>query len=157
VKNPRLWEKTNYILGGLCLLALFLPQFQVRIWDTGHIEHLYMWGGHDKVGATVSGLLYGIAIFWGIAAAVGLFLAGRRLRTLSRSAIAWMNWAAFFLAVELIFILSAAEEVLTDLRVAQLHADSFASFGSWISFIVFFLLLFLPSRIKNALFREPKS
>lgn len=144
-----------YVLGGLCGVALFLPQFRIQIWDNAQVEHLYLWGGHQRVQATVASSIYVIAALWGVAAVAALIWAGNRLRRQERQAIAWMNWAAFFIAMELSFLLVAAEEVLTDLRVAALHADSLASFGSWTSFIVLFLLLFLPGRIKKILF-SPK-
>lgn len=151
MRSAAFWAYTSFVLAGLVLLALLLPQFQVVLWDTGQRSLLFIWGGHQKVGATVPFSLYAIAAAWGIAAAGALFLAGRLLRGHRRSAIAWMNWAAFFLAMELIFLLSAAEEVLTDLRVEAYHADSFAQVGSWVSFAVLVALLFIPGRAKKSL------
>lgn len=157
MRNPRFWSTVSYLLAGLTLLALLLPQFRVLIWDNGRSGYLYVWGGHTGLGTSVAGSLYVLAILWGVAGAGGLFLAARRLRETNRSAIAWMNWSAFFIAMELIFLLTIAEEVLTDLRVALLHADSYASFGSWMSFVVFFILLFLPARIKKLIFQPEKA
>lgn len=154
MKNPRLWGKVLYGLAGVCALALIMPQFRLQIWENSQQTYLYMWGGHAKVHASVAGSIYLIAALWGVAAVAGLFLAGRKLHQHSSTAIAWMNWAAFFIAMELIFLLTAAEEVLTDLRVMQLQADSFASWGSWTSFTVLFILLFLPSRIKKWCFKS---
>lgn len=152
VKNPRFWGKACYLLAGLTVAALLLPQFRIQVWDDGRSAYLYSWGGHTSLNTTVSTSLYVIGVLWGLAAAGGLFIAGRQLHHTDRRAIAWMNWSAFFIAMELIFLLTIAEEVLNDLRVALLHADSFASFGSWTSFIVFFILLFLPSRVKKMVF-----
>ncbi|MCS6894680.1 MAG: hypothetical protein NZZ60_00840 [Bacteroidia bacterium] len=152
MKNPRLWAWLTYTLGGICGIALVLPQFRIYIWDSGQIGYLYLWGGAQKVNATVSGSIYLIAAIWGLAAVGALLWAGNKLRHKERQAIAWMNWAAFFIAMELSFLLVAAEEVLTDLRVEALHADSFASLGSWMSFVVLFSLLFLPGRAKRLLF-----
>ncbi|MCS7297598.1 MAG: hypothetical protein RMK19_00040 [Bacteroidia bacterium] len=153
MKNPKLWAFIVFFLGILTFIAFFLPQFQIVIWESGEKSLIYAWGGHSKVGATVSPLLYVIANLWGGGAVLSLMWAGYKLREPHRSAVAWMNWAAFFLAMELIFLLVVAEEVLTDLRILLLHADSLAASGSWLSFIVLILLLFLPGRVKKSLFR----
>lgn len=146
-----LWAYVSFAFAGLTLVALVLPQFQIMVWESGHRSLLFLWGGHQAVGATVPLSVYAIAAVWGLAAVAALIRAGWLLRAGQRSAIAWMNWAAFFLAMELIFLLSAAEEVLTDLRVQELQADSLAQIGSWISFGVLVVLLFVPGRAKKSL------
>lgn len=140
------------ILAGACAVALFLPQFRVQVSDTGQQAQLYLWGGHQRLQTTVAASVYLLAAFWGLAAGAALGWAAYLLKQGKRPAIAWMNWAALFIALELIFLLVAAEEVLTDLRVKGLHADSLAQIGSWISFVVLIVLLFLPGRAKKALF-----
>lgn len=157
MKRATFWTATVALLGGTCVGSLFLPQFRIQVWDTGQSGYLYLWGGHAKFQATVSDWVYGIAALWAIAGIGGLIRAAWLLRKGQRAAIAWLNWAAFFLAMQLTFLLVAAEEVLTDLRVAELHADSFAQGGSWGPFVVFLVLLFLPGLIKRALFTPPKS
>ncbi|MCX7605827.1 MAG: hypothetical protein N2170_01005 [Bacteroidia bacterium] len=148
----KLWSYLSFFLSGVAFVALFLPLFRVVVWDTGKQGYLFLWGGHGEFGASVPAVLYGIAGGWGLAGVVSLVYAGELLRRQSRSAIAWMNWAAFFLAMELIFLLVIAEEILTDLRVQELHADSFAQVGSWLGFLVLIGLLFLPGRARKALF-----
>ncbi|GIV24465.1 MAG: hypothetical protein KatS3mg026_0157 [Bacteroidia bacterium] len=157
MKRATFWAAAVALLGSLCALSLFLPQFRIQVWDTSQSGYLYFWGGHEKFRATVSGWVYGIAALWAIAGVGGLMRAAWLLKKGQRAAIAWLNWAAFFLAMQLTFLLVAAEEVLTDLRVASLHADSFAQVGSWTPFVVFLALLFLPGRVKKALFSTPKS
>ncbi len=154
MKKAKLWAYSVFLCAALGGIAFFLPQFRVVVWDTGQEGWLFFWGGHARMGATVPGILYGIAAVWGLLGVGALFWAGRSILLVQRKAIAWMNWAAFFLAMELIFLLVAAEEVLTDLRVQNLHADSFAQGGSWLTFIVLFVLLFLPGRVKKALFKQ---
>lgn len=152
MKSARLWASITAGLAALSLIALLSPQFRIVVWDTGQKKLLYLWGGHTALQATVSPLVYLIAALWGLAGVSSLGIAAYRLHQSHRSAVAWMNWAAFFIAMHLIFLLVAAEEVLTDLRMAALHADSFAHIGSATNFAILFLLLFLPSRIKKWLF-----
>ncbi len=151
MRPVNLWAYVSFAFAGLALVALALPQFQIVVWESGQRNLLFLWGGHQRVGATVPFSVYAIAAGWGLAGVGALFLAGRRLRAQNRSAINWLNWAAFFLGMELVFLLVAAEEILTDLRVQTLHADSFAQVGSWISFGVLVALLFIPSRVKKSL------
>jgi len=156
VKQTTFWVSAAALLGGVCGVSLFLPQFRIQVWDTGQSGYLYFWGGQAKLQATVSGWVYAIAAVWAIAGVASLIGAAWLVKKGQRAAVAWLNWAAFFLAMQLTFLLIAAEEVLTDLRVAGLHADSFAQVGSWAPFIVFLILLFLPGRLKKALFTPPK-
>ncbi|MCX8112248.1 MAG: hypothetical protein N3E49_03500 [Bacteroidia bacterium] len=157
MKKSRFWGQVCFVLAGVSASALFCPQFRIHIWDDGRSANLYLWGGHVALQATVSVAVYVIAAVWGLAGVGGLFLAGKKLYQHNRAAIAWMNWAAFFVAMELVFLLVAAEEVLTDLRVRLLHADSYASVGSWISFCILLILLFLPSRVKKQVFQNKDS
>ncbi|MCX7979535.1 MAG: hypothetical protein N3A68_00630 [Bacteroidia bacterium] len=154
MKKAKLWAYSVFLCAALSGIAFLLPQFRIVLWDTGQEGWLFFWGGHACVGATVPAVVYGIAAVWGLLGVGALFWAGRQVLRLERKAIAWLNWAAFFLVMELIFLLGAAEEVLTDLRVQNLHADSFAQVGSWLTFIVLFVLLFLPGRVKKALFKQ---
>ncbi|MEN2992602.1 MAG: hypothetical protein ABDH91_03510 [Bacteroidia bacterium] len=147
----RFWSVLVGILGGIVGLALFLPQFRIVIWDTQRTGLLYIWGGHSQLGATVHWAIYLIAALWGLAGLAALGQSARLIAQKNLRSIALLNWSAFFIAMELVFLLVAAEEVLTDLRVQELHADSYASLGSWCSFIVLIGLLFLPSRLKKAL------
>ena len=151
MRSVTLWAYVSFAFAGLALVALALPQFQIVVWESGQRSLLFLWGGHQRVGATVPSSIYATAAGWGLAGVGALFLAGRRLKAQNRSAIAWLNWAAFFLGMELIFLLVAAEETLTDLRVQALRADSFAQVGSWISFGILVALLFIPSRVKRSL------
>ncbi|MDW8135093.1 MAG: hypothetical protein RMJ66_08530 [Bacteroidia bacterium] len=156
MKSEKLWIYLTYACGALSFIALFLPQFEIVVWEKQVKGFLFLWGGHKNFYTDVSLLVYLVAAMWGIGAAGALLWAGVLLRRRLRTAIAWMNWAAFFVAMELIFLLVAAEEVLTDLRVQSLQADSFARWGSWLSFAVLFILLFLPGRTKKALFPSPR-
>jgi hypothetical protein len=142
------------ILTAMSLLSLISPQFRVVVWEAGGGGFIYLWGGHSKLGSDVSGVAYGLAALMG---AIAALLMVRGFRDLSREnprAIALFNWAALFIAIELVFLLGIAEEVLTDLRVQHLHADSYASWGGGMSEFLLIALLFVPGWVKKAYFRR---
>jgi len=140
------------LLAVLSVLALISPQHRIVVWETGQQKLLYFWGGHEALGATVSFLAYLLGALMG---AVAAFLMVGGYRYLSREnprAIALFNWAALCIAIELIFLLGIAEEVLTDLRARHLHADAYASWGGGISEFLLIALLFVPGWVKKAYF-----
>jgi hypothetical protein len=144
------------ILTALSLLSLISPQFRVVDWETCGGGFSYLWGGLSKMGSDVSGIAYGLAALMG---AIAALLMVRGFRGLSREnprAIAFFNWAALFIAIELVFLLGIAEEVLTDLRVQHLHADSYASWGGGTAEFLLIALLFVPGWVKKAYFRRPE-
>ncbi|MCS6790084.1 MAG: hypothetical protein NZ580_03800 [Bacteroidia bacterium] len=156
MQKEKIWGYLTLSLAVLAFIALFLPQFRITIQEGGDAL-IYFWGGHAKVGATVPASLYLIALGWAILGVAALGWAVFLVRRKDRRTIAWLNWAAFFIAMQLVFLLTAAEEILTDLRVQELHADSLAQAGSWIAFGVMVILLFLPGRVKKSLFATDPS
>lgn len=148
------WKWVVVAIALLGVLALILPQFHVIVWESGQEGKIYLWGGHAAFGASVSGLAYGLALMWGLLGVVFLWLAYFRLKKADRRAIASLNWGAFFIAVELAFLLGIAEEVLSDLRVQGLHADSYASWGGAIFLGLLIGLLFVPGWVKRAYFKK---
>ncbi len=140
------------LMAALSVLAILFPQHRIIIWETGQQKLLYFWGGHEALGATVSGLAYLLGALMGAVAAFLMVWGYRHLSRENPRAIALFNWAALCIAVELIFLLGIAEEVLTDLRAQNLHADSYASWGGGISEFLLIALLFVPGWVKKAYF-----
>jgi len=145
------------LMVALSILALLLPQCRVVVWETGQQRLLYFWGGHQALGATVSGLAYFLGALMGAIAAFLMVMGYRNLSKEKPSAIALFNWAALFIAIELVFILGIAEEVLTDLRAQSLHADSYASWGGGVSEFLLIALLFVPGWVKKAYFPKAEA
>ncbi len=146
-------------LAVLSILAPLSPQHRIIVWETGQQQLLYFWGGHSALGATVSSLAYLLGTFMGAIAAFLMIWGYRKLSRENPRAIALFNWAALCIAIELIFLLGIAEEILTDLRAQNLHADSYASWGGGISEFLLIALLFVPGWVKKAYFSklEPRA
>lgn len=104
------------------------------------------------MGSDVSGIAYTLAALMGGIAALLMIGGFRDLQSDNPRAIARFNWAALFIAIELVFLLGIAEEVLTDLRMQRLYADSYASWGGGVAEFLFFALLFVPGWVKKAYF-----
>ncbi|MCL6505670.1 MAG: hypothetical protein K6T59_01455, partial [Bryobacteraceae bacterium] len=99
VKRTTFWVGTIALLGGVWGVSLCLPQFRIQVWDTGQSGYLYFWGGQEKFQATVSAWVYAIAAAWAMAGVASLIRAAWLLKKGQRAAVAWLNWAAFFLAM----------------------------------------------------------
>jgi len=145
------------LLAGLSVVAPLSPQHRIVVWETGQQKLLYLWGGHGALGATVSGLAYFLGALMGVVAAFLMIWGYLHLSRENPVAIALFNWAALCIAIELIFLLGVAEEVLTDLRAQNLHADSYASWGGGISEFLLIALLFVPGWVKKAYFSPSES
>jgi hypothetical protein len=157
VLKKRLWRGVMGLLTILALLSLLLPQVRIVVWEGEQQRLLYLWGGHGALGSDVSGVAYILAALMGIIAALLMIGGFRDLQKENPRAIARFNWAALFLAIELVFLLGIAEEVLTDLRVQHLYADSYASWGGGIAEFLLFALLFVPGWVKKAYFPKVES
>ncbi len=145
------------IFTALSLLALLSPQARVVVWETNQRHLLYLWGGHSALGADVSSLAYLLGALMGVLATFLLVWGFRELSMEKPRAIALFNWAALFIAIELVFLLGIAEEVLADLRAQNLHADSYASWGGGISEFLLIALLFVPGWVKKAYFPKART
>ncbi len=150
--KKRLWKGFMGLLTVLAFLSLLLPQVRIVVWESSQERLLYLWGGHGALGSDVSGIAYTLAALTGMIAALLMMGGFRDLQKENPRAIARFNWAALFLAIELVFLLGIAEEVLTDLRVQRLHADSYASWGGGIAEFLLFTLLFVPGWVKKTYF-----
>ncbi len=149
------WKYAVGVLVGLSFLALVLPQFRVVFGETEQVGYIYIWGKSATIQADVSATAYIIAAIMGVVAAALMGGGYRYLLRGERKAIGLMNWAAFFIAVELAFLLGISEEVLSDLRAYGVYADSYASWGGGISEFLLFVLLFFMEGMKKAYFKVP--
>ncbi len=143
-------------IAALAISVLGLPQLHIVVWETRQAQNIYFWGGHTALQASVSVVAYLLAVTWALVAAGFLGLAYYRLLRSDRRAIAGLNWGAFFIAVELAFLLGIGEEILSDLRGQGFHADSYASWGGGISLGLLIALLFVPGWVKRAYFSPKK-